>query len=187
MSLQVAFDHIQTSIITKAKIRACNKKIKSLRKQLAKSPLTLSIDEIKKKRTDLQTSYDALQEELLLQWPEGRETISLNNSMVKPFGLIDVTIQNKVDLNLKRGFIQRFDKQTPLNKVVKVFTRENGHLVPVYKRRKQNSGTKRTPKAAESSSSDDDDEPHPLVLAAMGQARQPVQEEEEEAHGEGDE
>jgi hypothetical protein len=177
MSLQVAFDHIQTSIITKAKIGACNKKIRALRKKLAESPIALSIEETKTKRANLQAKFDAMQEDIVLQWPEGRETISLNNSMVKPYGIVDVTIQNKVDLNLKRGFIQRFEKQTPLNKVVKVFTRENGHLVPVYKRRKQNSGAKRAPKREEEdddTSSDDDDEPHPLVLAALNLVRQPI-------------
>lgn len=170
MSLEAAQGFIEESIITKAKIRACNKNMQRARKQLAKSPLTLAIEEMKKKRTELQTKYDTLQEDLMLQWPPDREVISIRNCRVKPFGIFDVTVQNKVDINIKRPFLQRFEKQTPLKDVVKVFTRENGHLVTMYKRRKQNAGTKRVPKPEVSSSSEDDDEPHPLVLAALGQA-----------------
>jgi hypothetical protein len=98
----------------------------------------------------------------------------VKNSVIKPFGLVDITIEPRLDINIKRDFIQRFKRETPLEKVVKTFTKENERLVAVFKRRSNGAGVKRGKKRRTEveSSSDDDSDIHPVVQAAINRARE---------------
>jgi hypothetical protein len=181
MSVEQTLRDIGTSIVTKGKIRKCNAMLKEMRKELAESQLLQNIENLKEQRATLQTKFTALQDSIVKHFPPDRQMVTIKNSLVKPFGLVDVTLERKVDINIKRDFISRFERKTPLQQVVKTFTKENERIVPVFKRRKNGSGSKKKQKVEEESSSDDDGDVHPVVQAALNRmAREMAQPEPEE-------
>jgi hypothetical protein len=173
-ALQATANDISACILIRCKINACSKNLKEMRDQLAASPLAQDIETLKSDRAELQTKLTSLLGGIPGKWPADLQVVSVNNTLVKPYGIVDVTLVKKVDINIKRDFIHRFDSATPLKRVMKTYNKENERIVASFKRRKNNDGAKKkravTPDTE--SSSDEDGEVPPAVQAALDRMRQ---------------
>jgi hypothetical protein len=73
MSLQKAMENIAACILTKGKIRECDKLLKEKRDELAESPLVQHLENLRHERGKLKANLASLMSDVVVNFPPDRE------------------------------------------------------------------------------------------------------------------
>ena len=141
---------------TKASIRSINANLRSLNAELKDSALMRSINKAKDRRAELRTALELKRRDIAEAWPAGGGVLQLNNTGCPPQGLLNITLEPQLSVNMNQKFLQQFTDDTKLKVVKRTYAEANQKKVPVFRKVKVAfAGTGKSSGVIDSSSADD--------------------------------